>query len=72
VLEPFGEQTEAGAIPINDLEKIGPGAAPEHEQVACKRLCGAPHNRFYVSADVMWRRRPKAMRGRATPCSPAT
>ena len=24
----------------------------------------------YVSADVMWRRRPKAMRGRATPCFP--
>ena len=38
MLEPFGEQAEPGAIPIDDLDQVGPGAAPEHEQVARERI----------------------------------
>jgi hypothetical protein len=33
VLKPFGEQAEPGAIPVDDLDEVSPGAAPEHEQV---------------------------------------
>jgi DNA-binding transcriptional LysR family regulator len=38
MLQPFGEQTKPGAIPIDDLDQVGPGAAAEHEQVSRERI----------------------------------
>jgi hypothetical protein len=31
--------------------------------ISAKRLCSAPHNRSYVSGEIMWRIRPWAGRG---------
>ena len=33
MLEPLGEKTKAGAIPVHDLDEVGL-PAPEHEKVA--------------------------------------
>jgi hypothetical protein len=30
----------------------------KHVKIAGMRLCGAPHNPFYVSRVIMWRRDP--------------
>jgi hypothetical protein len=38
VLKPFCEQAEAGAVPTDDLDQVGPGAAPKREQVAGERI----------------------------------
>src|ERR1700712_3860855 len=38
MLEPFGEQAEPGAVPIDDLDQVGPGASAEYEQVARERI----------------------------------
>ena len=38
MLKPFGEQAKPGAIPIDDLDQIGSGAAAEHEQVSRERI----------------------------------
>src|SRR6516164_10267039 len=38
MLEPFGEQAKPGAIPIDNLDQVRSGAAPEHEQVAGERI----------------------------------
>ena len=31
-------QAEPGAVPIDDIDQVGPGAAPKHEQVAGERI----------------------------------
>jgi len=38
VLEPLGEQAEPGPVPEHDLDEVGLGAAPEHEQVAGEQI----------------------------------
>ena len=40
-----------------------PVATAEDEQMPAHRLCGAPHNRCYVSGEIMWRTRSCAGRG---------
>jgi len=44
----------------------------KHEQMAVMRLCGAPHNRIYVSGEIMWRRRRDESQGRPFADSSAT
>jgi hypothetical protein len=43
----------------DDLHHVGAAPAKD-KQVAGVRLCGAPHNQFYVSNEDMWRLRPGA------------
>ena len=72
LLQPLREQAEALAIPVETLTRSPRFGRGTRTDAPRERLCGAPHNRSYVSGDVMWRRRPKAMRGRPRPVSPAT
>src|SRR5258708_26039425 len=38
MLEPLCEQAEPGAVPVDDLDQVRSGAAPEHEEVAGERV----------------------------------
>ncbi len=62
LFKPFVGQHDTGAIPVDQLQPIRL-AEPEHEDCSGERLCSAPHNRCYVSGEIMWRIRPWAGRG---------
>ena len=64
---------QAHALPVMPQHFDQPTATPaEHEQMATEWLCGAPHNHFYVSGEIMWRRRRDDSRGRPCRDSSAT
>jgi hypothetical protein len=50
MLEPFGEQAEPGAAPIDDLDQVGPSASAEYEQVALAAEAGADVDSGFVSS----------------------
>ncbi len=62
LLEDFRIKADPAAIPPHDADTVRPLGA-EHIEGATERLCGAPHNRSYVSGEIMWRIRSCAGRG---------
>ncbi len=61
-LQPLGVKANAGAIPPYDLDTVC-SFRPEDIKSSVERLCGALHNRSYVSGEIMWRIRSCAGRG---------
>jgi len=62
LLQPLGVKANPGSIPPDDLDPVGP-FGPEDIKRAVEGLCSAPHNRSYVSGEIMWRIRSCAGRG---------
>ena len=62
LFQPLVGQHDAGPMLVDQLQPARL-ARPEHEDRSGERLCSAPHNRSYVSGEIMWRIRPWAGRG---------
>jgi len=70
-LQPLGVERHADPVmPENFYQRAA--ASAKHVEVAGMRLCGAPHNRSYVSGEIMFRRRRDDSQGRPCRDSSAT